>query len=48
MERLKALIPGLLRLGAREMIDAILSDVTAFAGDGPQFDGITLVVLKVG
>jgi sigma-B regulation protein RsbU (phosphoserine phosphatase) len=48
MERLKALIPGLLRLGAREMIDAIVSDVTAFAGDRPQFDDITLVVLKVG
>lgn len=48
MERLTALIPGLLRLGAREMIDAIVKDVTAFAGDRPQFDDITLVVLKVG
>ncbi len=48
MEQLTALIPGLLDLGARGMIDAIVADVTAFAGDRPQFDDITLVVLKVG
>ena len=47
MERLTALIPGLLDLGARKMIDAIVADVTAFAGNRPQFDDITLVVLKV-
>ncbi|WP_332450387.1 SpoIIE family protein phosphatase [Methanoculleus sp.] len=48
MERLTALIPGLLDRGAREMIDAIVRDVNVFAGDRPQFDDITLVVLKVG
>ncbi|MDV2481495.1 SpoIIE family protein phosphatase [Methanoculleus sp. Wushi-C6] len=48
MERLKAFIPGLLDRQAREMIEAIVEDVTAFAGDRPQFDDITLVVLKVG
>ena len=48
MERLTMLIPGLLDLGARDMIDAIVADVTAFAGNRPQFDDITLVVLKVG
>ncbi|MCM2465514.1 SpoIIE family protein phosphatase [Methanoculleus oceani] len=48
MERLTALISGLLDRGAREMIDAIVEDVTAHAGNQPQFDDITLVVLKVG
>jgi len=48
MERLKEIIPKLLDLAAREMIDAIVKDVAAFAGDRPQFDDITLVVLKVG
>jgi len=47
MERLTALIPGLLDYGAREMIDAIVEDVAGFAGSRPQFDDITLVVLKV-
>ncbi len=48
MERLAALISGLLDRGAREIIDAIVEDVTAHAGNQPQFDDITLVVLKVG
>lgn len=48
MERLTTLIPKLLGLGAREMIEAIVEDVTAHAGSQPQFDDITLVVLKVG
>jgi len=47
VERLKALIPGLLKLRASDMINAIVKDVTAFAGSRPQFDDITLVVLKV-
>jgi sigma-B regulation protein RsbU (phosphoserine phosphatase) len=47
MERLTALIPGLLDYGARKMIDAIVEDVAGFAGSQPQFDDITLVVLKV-
>ncbi|PKL62387.1 MAG: serine/threonine protein phosphatase [Methanomicrobiales archaeon HGW-Methanomicrobiales-2] len=48
MERLTTLIPKLVDLGAREMIEAIVEDVTAHAGSQPQFDDITLVVLKVG
>jgi sigma-B regulation protein RsbU (phosphoserine phosphatase) len=48
MGRLTALISGLLDRGAREIIDAIVEDVTAHAGSQPQFDDITLVVLKVG
>lgn len=48
VERLTTLIPKLVDLGAREMIEAIVEDVTAHAGSQPQFDDITLVVLKVG
>ncbi|MDD3070264.1 SpoIIE family protein phosphatase [Methanoculleus horonobensis] len=47
-ERLTTLIPKLVGLGAREMIAAIVEDVTTHAGSQPQFDDITLVVLKVG
>jgi len=48
MERLTTLIAGLLDRGAREIIDAVVEDVTSHAGSQPQFDDITLVVLKVG
>ncbi len=47
MERFTTLVSGLLDRGAREMIEAIVEGVTAHAGNQPQFDDITPVVLKV-
>ncbi len=45
-ERLKALISSHAHLSAEELIGRIFDAVTAFAGDQPQFDDITLMVIK--
>lgn len=47
VERLSALVKALRHLSAQQIIGAIVSDVQAFAGSRPQFDDITLMVLKV-
>ena len=47
VERLSALVSASRGLPAKEIINAIVKDVTAFAGSRPQFDDITLMVLKV-
>lgn len=47
VERLSTLVQASKVSSAREIIDAIVEDVTAFAGSRPQFDDITLMVLKV-
>jgi serine phosphatase RsbU (regulator of sigma subunit) len=48
VERIERLLldPILAALPAREMIDRILVDVRAFAGDAPQHDDMTMVVVK--
>jgi sigma-B regulation protein RsbU (phosphoserine phosphatase) len=45
-ERLNAIIRKTARLSAQEILDRILSGVREFAGDMPQFDDITLLVIK--
>jgi PAS domain S-box-containing protein len=45
-DRLRAIIRDNARLPAREILDRILSAVQEFAGDMPQFDDITLLVIK--
>ncbi|HET6580407.1 MAG TPA: PP2C family protein-serine/threonine phosphatase, partial [Methanoregula sp.] len=45
-ERLSAIIRKNARLSAHEILDLILSGVQEFAGDMPQFDDITLMVIK--
>jgi len=45
-ERLYAIIRKNARLSAHEILDRILSGVQEFAGDMPQFDDITLLVIK--
>jgi sigma-B regulation protein RsbU (phosphoserine phosphatase) len=45
--RLEQIVEASRHLPARGLIDAIVQDVTAFAGSRPQFDDITLMVLKV-
>jgi sigma-B regulation protein RsbU (phosphoserine phosphatase) len=47
LERLAAMVTASRDLPATGIIDAIVRDVTAFAGTRPQFDDITLMVLKV-
>lgn len=47
VERLSAIVQSSRGLPAKDLIAAIVSDVTAFAGSRPQFDDITLMVLKV-
>ncbi|OPX69537.1 MAG: osmolarity sensor protein [Methanoregulaceae archaeon PtaB.Bin056] len=47
VERLSSLVTASTGLSAKEIINAIVRDVTAFAGSRPQFDDITLMVLKV-
>jgi sigma-B regulation protein RsbU (phosphoserine phosphatase) len=47
LDRLSALVSASRDLPATGIIDAIVRDVTAFAGTRPQFDDITLMVLKV-
>jgi len=46
-DRLRAVIGRSRSLSARDIIAAILIDVHAFAGDYPQSDDITLMVVKV-
>jgi sigma-B regulation protein RsbU (phosphoserine phosphatase) len=46
-ERLTACVETNRARSSREIIDAIVRDVTAFAGNQPQFDDITIMVLKV-
>jgi PAS domain S-box-containing protein len=45
-DRLNAIIRKNARLPAQEIIDRILSGVREFTGDMPQFDDITLLVIK--
>jgi sigma-B regulation protein RsbU (phosphoserine phosphatase) len=45
-DRLNAIIVNNARLSAKEIIDLILSSVQEFTGDVPQFDDITLMVIK--
>ena len=45
-DRLNAIIRKNARLPAQEIIDRILSGVHEFTGDMPQFDDITLLVIK--
>jgi len=47
VERLALMVAASRDLPAHGIIDAIVRDVTAFAGNQPQFDDITLMVLKV-
>ena len=47
-ERLRMLISGNADLTAQEILMNIPDDVTTFAGDLPQFDNITLMVIKKG
>ena len=47
IERLSAMVAASRELPAGEIIAAIVRDVTTFAGTRPQFDDITLMVLKV-
>ena len=47
VERLSSMIHASRNLPAKGIISSIVSDVTAFAGTRPQFDDITLMVLKV-
>ncbi len=47
LERLEAFVSALPELPAEAVIDAIVKDVAKFAGTAPQFDDITLMVLKV-
>ncbi|MDN7024332.1 PAS domain S-box protein [Methanoculleus sp. FWC-SCC1] len=45
-DRLTAIIRETARLPAQEILDRILSGVREFSGDMPQFDDITLLVIK--
>ena len=45
--RLEKMVEVSRHLPAKGIIDAIVQDVTAFAGKRPQFDDITLMVLKI-
>jgi sigma-B regulation protein RsbU (phosphoserine phosphatase) len=45
-DRLKAIIRENARLSSQEILDRILSGVLEFSGDMPQFDDITLLVVK--
>ncbi|OPY37521.1 MAG: Stage II sporulation protein E (SpoIIE) [Methanoregula sp. PtaU1.Bin051] len=48
LERLTAKVNASRHLTAKGIIAAIADDVSQFAGSRPQFDDITLMVLKVG
>ena len=45
-ERLNTIIKNNARCTAREILERILSGVQEFTGDMPQFDDITLLVIK--
>lgn len=45
-ERLEALMTEIRGRGASEIIDAIIDDIKEYAGEAPQSDDITLLVLK--
>ncbi len=45
-ERLKDIIRSHSELSAEEIIEKIFAAVSDFAGDQPQFDDITLMVIK--
>ncbi|MEI6451280.1 MAG: SpoIIE family protein phosphatase, partial [Actinomycetes bacterium] len=45
-ERLNAIIRKSVRLTAQEILTNILEGVREFTGDVPQFDDITLMVIK--
>ena len=47
MTRLRDLVMVSRDLPAREIITKIVQDVIRFTGAGPQFDDITLMILKV-
>jgi sigma-B regulation protein RsbU (phosphoserine phosphatase) len=46
-ERLESVIMANAALSANELLDAISTEVIRYAGDGKQFDDITLIVMKV-
>ena len=45
--RLKELIQKNEYLEPQKMVDKIINDVNVFAGNEPQFDDITLMIIKV-
>ncbi|MEN6611504.1 MAG: SpoIIE family protein phosphatase [Methanoregulaceae archaeon] len=45
-DRLKAAVLGSVRLPAQEIVDRILDEVSAFGGSTPQYDDISILVLK--
>ncbi|WP_214020207.1 PP2C family protein-serine/threonine phosphatase [Methanoculleus sp.] len=47
-DRLSAVIEGVADRPAAEVAEAVRDAVAAFAGDAPQFDDITVVVLRIG
>ncbi len=47
VERLQQMIESVRSLSSKEIIAAVVADITTFAGTRPQFDDITLMVLKV-
>jgi Serine phosphatase RsbU, regulator of sigma subunit len=47
-DRLRAVITSSAGCAAGEILDAILANVKTFSGSAPQYDDITLMVIKVG
>jgi sigma-B regulation protein RsbU (phosphoserine phosphatase) len=47
-DRLRAVITSSAGRAAGEILDAILADVKIFSGSAPQYDDITLMVIRVG
>lgn len=47
-DRLRAVITSSAGRAAGEILDAILADVKTFSGSAPQYDDITLMVIRVG
>ena len=45
-ERLKETIIAHAELSAEEIVEKLITAVSVFAGDEPQFDDITLMVIK--
>ena len=47
IDRLSSILNNTRNLPAKEIIASVVSDISRFAGSRPQFDDITLMVLKV-
>ncbi len=48
IERLIACLRGNRHLASTEIVDAVFQEIDAFAGSAPQFDDITLMIMKRG